>query len=271
MSQEVMYLFRKLRMNVHGKPGEKQDVWYMVLRSVEEVLGYLNVDAGLFAEALFTLNKNATKTHLAAPRERVLHISLLTAAITADGQPVFPHEVLQKLLSGKAKSMLSLLMRGEFINVNNCGGYCGHKSFCETWEAEVIDEIEKPTTYLPQDAVDDLTKGEVLFLENAERTDIDLIRAIDNNWHRQDQKFYHKIEMLKEQDPKFILESIKGHKTIAMKSNLMDSNQITNMMRLFASDDVEPKEVIIMTEFQNELTTHELWAFNNSKHNIKFI
>ena len=124
MENNVKYLFRKLRLNSfeNNKP-KVQDIWYMVLRTPAEVFGYMNVDTSLSAQALMTLNRNSTISHLTAPRERVLHTMMnMKAYSIKEGEKVYPFDVLNELVVGKSKTMFNLLMRGEYINVNEAGG-----------------------------------------------------------------------------------------------------------------------------------------------------
>lgn len=271
-------LFRKIRIErVPGKTGP-QESWLMIIRTEEELFQYLDMDTTHMAEAMMSLGTNSTYSHLSAPRERILSVAFQSAAMTAEmeNKTVFPHEVLAKFCGRKGMAMMGLLQREGPIQVNEAGGYCTYDIFKDIWNLEVLDEVEKDSTYFPTDK-DPLVK-EVLFLENAERVDVHFYRKVSDMFptefdYNKGKFSVGKIELMKERDPRFVTKSIENSRVIAIKSEFEDRVQLTNMMKLFHSFHFNKKHVIISTsdEGKARLMAHEDYQVNSYNHEITFI
>ena len=266
-------LFKKLKFeSVPGKPDGSEN-WYMILRSLEEVQEYLEMDASLFVNAMFTLHKNMTQSHLSAPRERVLSLAMQHAVNSApEGTQVWPHQVTQDFVGKKAAAMMKLFLMQGPIQVNEVGGYCTHEAFLQTWKyPTVIAEIEKDSTYFPTD--DEAIEADLLFLENAERVDVDFHRTLVG-WNKAYD--YNKgdkvknIVILKEKDPEWVGKCIAKSKAIAIQTQALDDKQTDRMMAMFANEKMPQKKIFLNMPNPEVIKSHPLWEACNTKHNIIF-
>lgn len=283
-------LFQKLWIektpDSNGAPVEK---WYMILRTYEDVLKYIEVDADLCTQALLSIPASIERSHLEGSRERVLNVMMQTrAGNLKEGERLSPINVLADLIDGKAKSMLSLIERGHTVLVQQGGGYCTYDVYVKTWNAKITSEIEKDSIYFPTN--NEPIETEILLLENGERVPVDFERQVhkivgynyNSNWssfndNRLDKynkidiskKVLYKITQLKLRDPEFVKQMLVKAKTIAFESSLTDTIQIDNMFKLFSV--LPNKRVIIKTEFKEDITKHELFESCNNIHNIIFI
>lgn len=264
-------LFKKLRFE--SVPGEKepQESWFMILRSIEDIATYMEMDASLFVQAMFTLEKNSTNIHLSSPRERMLSLSMQHAVnSTPEGKLVWPHQVTMDFVGKKAGSMMKLFLNCGDVQVNEVGGYCGHESFLRTWNnPRVVAEMEKDSTYFPTD--DEAIEADLLFLENAERVDVDFQRSLVGYKKEYNYNSGHKIKsitMLKEKDPDWVAKSIAKSKAIAIQTQALDDNQTDRMMAMFASDRMPLKKIYLSMINPEAIESHPLWEACNKKHQI---
>jgi hypothetical protein len=268
-------LFRKLYFestpDSNGKPVES---WYMILRTVEDILEYMKIDITLMTEALITIPKCLAKSHLEGGRQAVMNVALETAVMSAKpGEKVYPLDVLQKFCNNKAMSMFKLLRDKGELQVNQAGGYCDHSSFVNLWGCIVVAEIEKEGCYFPTDT--EVVASELLFLENSERICPVFSREIYervgydwNEWSRKKLKD-SKITQLKLRDPEWVGKMIAKSKNIAIQTQLTDDNQLNKFMGLFSQ--LKDKIIYISTSAINELTMHPLYRVCKKRHQIIFV
>jgi hypothetical protein len=267
-------LFKKLKFkSVPGKQDDTED-WYMIIRHLDELQEYLEMDEDLFIRAMLTLNKNATQSHLSAPRERMLSLAYQHAINSAtEGTLVWPHQVVQDFVNKKTAAMMKLFLMQGPIQVNEAGGYCTHEAFLKTWNyPTVVAEIEKDSTYFPTD--DEAIEADLLFLENAERIDVTFHRQLVGYNKAYDYNKGDKVRdivMLKEKDPEWVGKCIAKSKAIAIQTEALDDNQTDRMMAMFANEKMPQKKIFLSMINPEVIKSHPLWEACNTKHNIIFL
>lgn len=289
-------LFKQLKLE--NVPGLKEPSikWYMIIRTVEEVLQYMNIDSELMMNAMLALPENKAKSHLEGSRERVLDMAFYTEVFTCEQTNTKPNpmNVLNKLIRSKAEGMFTILKNKNFVLVQENGGYCPYEGYVETWNAEILDEVEKTDCYFPTDIQP--METDLLFLENSERVpvgfendikfdhlkqltgksyDSNLWNSVNTNFtngvylRKEKAPICYKLNQLKLRDPKFVATMITKAKIIAVQTHLADSLQLEKFMQLFST--LEKKIIYIRTSYVNELKSHPLFEINNSKHQLIFV
>lgn len=250
---------------------EEHKSWKLIIESYEDLIKYLKVDTSAYAEALLTLNKNSTVSHLKAPREVMLNFAMEAAVMnTPEGKQVWPHDVLIDFIGKKSQSMLKCFQRLGKLMINENGSYSDYKGFLEIWKFDVVDVIIKDSTYFPNDS--DAINKSILFLENAERVDIDFYRTISKLYNA-DCDTIGKIELLKEKDPKYVFQSIKNCEILAIKSEFLSDVQLDNIFSMFENLGFDKKTIIILSseEGKKRLISHKKYAINDCNHTIIFL
>jgi hypothetical protein len=167
------------------------------------------------------------------------------------------------MLDLKTRGMLNYINTIGAIRINEVGGYCGLDTYIETWNAEVLDTIEKDDVGFPIEK--EALTAEVLILENQDyisKSFKETIKKLTNC----EPAF---ITFLKEKDQQWVIKSIMNANTIAFTSTFTDIDQLDKFMKLFAS--LTKKKILIKTYDKDKLTSHALWNDNNSKHEIIFV
>jgi len=256
-------LFQKLKI--------KEEKWYLILKTIEDVETYMKVDASLIFQALRALPESYTKSHLEGSREIVLHTMLQceTYLLKAD-EKLSPFKTAGRLIQNKVEGMLSMIAKGNSVLVQEGGGYCSYEGFFETWNFEVVDEIESDKPYFPTNIEPQET--ELLFLENSERVPVQFFndvwkQVVERNWKYG--KDVYKLQGLKLKDPAFMVAMITKAKRIAFESQLADDAQINNLFKLFST--LPQKHIIIRTPYKDKLSNHSLFEKCSNIHTIEFI
>lgn len=266
-------LFRKISVPANAHNKEVIESWYMILRDMSDVMKYMEMDAELYAEAMIALPSQIRKSHLEKGRATVINNALQQAILAMpENEKIWPHEVVSKIVQSKFRAMCKLLQHGD-IQVNQGGGYCSHDSFLKTWNANVVEEVDKQNSFFPTD--DAIVDSAILFLENAERVSIDFERNINdlvgydvNTWkHEKKQKT--KITQLKFRDPKWVMNMISNAKTIAIQTQVINGAQIEEFMYLFSQ--LKDKTIYISTSAKEEITGHRMYKMCEAQHTIIFV
>ncbi len=252
-----MFIFKKIR--IPNSPDKVNESWSLILNSIDAVQAYMQNDARLFGEAFMSLPTNLTKSHLSAPRERVLNIAIQTQGIRNNefNEKKTGLDVISNIVDGKFRNMIKMVMDGNVVKINHVGGYCDYAGFMRVWdEAEVVQEIHSNELIWPNEK--EPIKAEYLFLENAERVDVVFQNSVLKD------KCYTtgltgKIETLKEKDPIFVIGSITNCPNICIKSALLDEAQF----------DISGKTLHLDVP-EDKLKKHELYEEVSQKHNIIF-
>lgn len=286
-------LFQKLLIPVC--PGEKQPVenWYLILRSAKDVLDYMEIDASLIAQAYVSIPASLQRSHLEGSREQVVHMMLCARANRLkENETISPAEVIGELVGGKTKNMLDMIERGEYVLVQQSGGYCDYSGFIKIWDAQVIEEIEQDGCYFPQPVP---VETDLLFIENAERVPVDFERQIKNlvgfyynqyetinsnlksgsaplaqqRASQKNKKLCAKINMLKLREPKYVAGMIAKAKIIAVQTQVVDKIQFDKFMQLFST--LSGKIIYISTGYSEDIMNHPLYGACAVKHQINFV
>ena len=280
-------LFRKLR--IESTPDSKEPVerWYMIVRTIEDVLAYTKINASLFYDALKALPDSITKSHLDGARERLLHMTF-SAQIEIHGKKnIDVLGAMDKLVADKARNMIKHVLNGDYILIQQHGGYCSYKGFMETWNPKITDEVEKENCYFPSDT--QVIETDLLFIENGERVPVqferDVMGLVGINFNNDTiinserfkrynssaptGKIVYKLALLKLRDPEFTAKMIVKAKSVAVETHLADVAQFDKMMGLFAS--LSDKTIYIKTDYRDQLTSHALYNTCNDKHKIIFV
>jgi len=280
-------LFQKLRIAFSPSKNGPSVNWYMILRTAKDVVEYMNIDADLCKQALLSIPASITKSHLDGSRERILFTMLQVQSVQLkEGEKLNPFAALNKLVGGKLTSMLGIIEREGCVLVQRSGGYCGQKGFFETWNPEVLQEIEQQSCYFPTDV--EVMETDLLYIENGERVPVEFERTVDNrvgvNWNNgwdmvdnfkyrtnvdKTKKIRCKLTQLKLQDPQYIAAMISKAKVIACETHLADRTQLDSMMLLFSQ--LSGKRIMLKTDYIDELKQHTLFADCNAKHDLIFI
>lgn len=281
-------LFRKIHIPYTPEDKNGSTGWHLILRTVEEVFEYMELDAELATRAMFALPESIRKSHLEGGRECALNAMLQAKIISLkEGEKVYPHEVLSELIQGKGLAMCKQILNGEEIRVNQHGGWCTYDGFMRTWEeATVIEEVEKDGCYFPNDLKP--METDVLFIENGERVPVqfenDVYKMVGMDYKEWDvvnsnkplkktldntKKIRYKLTQLKLTDPEYTTQMIIKAKVVAFESQLVDDNQIDKMFQLFSA--LKDKHIIIRTTDEAKLKGHTMFENCNTRHKIEFI
>jgi hypothetical protein len=143
-------LFKKIRFPKTSSE-TAFSAWYMVIRTEEELLSYLDTDEHYMANAFFSPNVSTYKDdHPAKLRLPAANAIREMAQHIPHGTKVWPHELLAKHVSAKGTAMLKHLQHGP-IQVNEAGGYCNHEAFLRTWPGSyVVQELEQESKVFPE-------------------------------------------------------------------------------------------------------------------------
>jgi hypothetical protein len=268
--------FLKLKLN--GVPESKNGVvirWALVIDNEQDLAQYHGHDAYCNMQSFMSLerypNGGGIKTsHLGATDTRSLSMVRMIQAkqITlAEGEKMYPIIEVAKITDQKYLSMLKYILNYGAIRINHAGGWCGLASFMSTWNAEILEEVNKDSIGFPVD--DDAIQADTIILENAhpeyKYSSDKLAKDIISNCGT-----IATIYNLKEVDRDYVFKCLSNCKNVLIQSQLQDENQIGAFMGLFSL--LKRKNVYLLLDKENEgkIRHHKSFSQLNSIHNIVF-
>jgi len=269
--------FRKIKVENKRSSQKFEDestYWTLILDNVEDLYTYLKHDSKCYYETLISLRREPTDKefeysnirldHLSSHREHTIGIVVRSKLFSQEEIVVLPHEVLGEIIQGKGKDMLHHIKNLGPIQISANGGWCGVSSFDELYSPKILEEIEKEDCALPSNSEPICTN--YLVLENGNEVPPDFRKFVKEYFNLYD---YRSIRLLKDKDPKWVVESIKLSQNIVFQTNAVDLNQIDSFMKIFTK--IDKKGIYIRTNNKKDIVSHPLYEINSSKHNIVFI
>ncbi len=267
-------LFRKIH-HPATQYDKAHDVWYMIIKTDEELLRYADLDGEMMAQAYVALPTNLEKSHLTGTKERVINQVLQNAvAMAKPGEKVWPLQAINHFQNKKIMGMHKYIQSTGPIQVGQRGGWCGAESFLRSWpNAVVTEEVERPDMRFPSEVK--AYETDLLYLENAERVGLDFSRAVDaavgydrNTWNLINRERLV-ISELKLKDTAWVAGMVGMAKTVAIETQMADPAQADSFMKMFSV--MDRKTIYIRTGDEQGLRSHRFFPLCNDRHDIKFI
>ena len=268
--------FLKLKLN--GVPESKTGIrisWSLVIDNEQDLMQYHQHDAYCNMQSFISLerepNGGGIKTsHLGAADTRSLSMVRMIHAkqsTLAEGEKMYPIIEVAKITDQKYLSMLKYILNYGAIRINPAGGWCGLSSFISTWNAEILEEVNKDSIGFPTD--DDAIQADTIILENAHPeysgyvnrlakdtiTNCGTVAAIYN---------------LKEVDKDYVFKCISNCKNVLIQSQLQDESQLESFMQMFQKFNKKNIYLVLDNENQKKVKTHKLFEQLSNIHNIVF-
>lgn len=266
-----MARFEKLQLhNVPDTKGNTKTSWGLVISSEEELLKYHNYDAHANANAFMGLERDKDgriiTSHVGPTSGRqlallkMLQVKEMTAA---QEEMVYPIVEVAKLTDGKFLSMLKLITTVGAVRINVNSGYCLNHDFKQTYNADVLEVIEKDSFAFPVD--DEALKVDTLCLENGVQgyTYCDIKKQVKNAGS------IATIYNLREVDKEYIFKSLQNAKNVFIQSSFLDHQQVEEFLQLFAK--LEPKKVYLQGSDDgfSRLMQNPMFFTLSEKHDIR--
>lgn len=263
--------FIKIQFNT---PAGFTTQWELVLETVEDVNKYHGLETALNGEAFIELaHSNINYNDSDRPQYTGKNIRANTldrwfshkVNSAKKGEKVYPLFEVANLTDMKYLAMLKNIARGP-IRVNEAGGYSDVKGYLKTWNAVIIETIEKNDFGIPTD--DEIIKADTIILENSSAEISD--KSFEGQVVAMLPGSIKTIYNLREVDMTYVFKSVSNAKNIVIKSQLMYEEQIDSFMKLFAN--VEPKNIYLFVpeKTEDKIFNHPLYE-QNKKHSIKII
>jgi len=270
-----MAKFIKLRLrNIPKKLNEEQ--WRMVIDNKKDLDDYHSLNAVLNMEAFMTMerdeNGDIALSHTgAAPTraivlQRLLHTKITT---TPAGEKIYPIIEVAKFTDAKYLGMLRFIENFGAIQMNAVGGYCGLKSFIETWDATIVEEIEKSDFGFPiEDAV---IKADTIVLENSHKEYTGDYIEQKAKREIKDSGDVKTIYNLREMDKRYLFKCISGCKNVVIQTQAQDEQQLTDFLTMFGKMPRKNIYLYVSESTKNKIQSHPLFTVNNTIHSVNFI
>lgn len=262
-----------LLKDVPGKGDTQQ--WRMVIDNEADLTTYHHIDTQCNGEAFLGLERSKdgdivlSHTGPASTRQIVLQ-RLLHAKLQClpQGEKMHPLFEVAAITDRKYLGMLKYITQFGAIQINEAGGYCGLESFIKTWNADILETIEKPDFGFPLE--DAILTADTIILENShpewsgnymEKRIREIITAPGK---------IQTIYNLREVDHSYIFKSLSTCKNIVIESQIQDDAQVTDFMRLFSNLPTKNIYLFFSTENVAKIKAHPLYLDNSQLHNINF-
>lgn len=254
-------LFRKLRIESPGFTQNKiTQNWYMILRTVDDVLKYHNINSDELINDYICLPAAIERSHSA---NRM--VQTITHLCEEYGDS--PIQKLIEVIDAKGKRMIEMILSGQEILIQKAGGYCDYSGFQKIWSATVIDELEKDSIKFPVDGEKLIIETDLLYLENSKTVSESFEKSINEKFNITG--VIYKLTELKYQELYFISGMIHHAKTIAIQSQFVDKDQIDRFLSIFVN--LPKKRIIINSYYTNDLINRALYKSCEKIHEIIFI
>lgn len=268
--------FVKLKLNDLPNDEVPDIQWRLVIDNLKDLDNYHSLNATLNMEAFMSMERdkggNIKLSHTGAvptrtiALERLLHAKFST---TPEGQKVYPIIEVALITDKKHLGMIKCITNHGAIQINEAGGYCDLNGFIKTWNAEILEEIEKPDFGFPVN--DAPLQADTIILENSHR---DYTGSYLEKTVKEDIKNCGNVQTiysLREVDHTYLFKCLSLCKNIATRTQLQDDNQLDQFMKMFKK--MPPKNVYLYVskDVEERIRKHEYFAENNYTHNIKFM
>lgn len=268
--------FIKLKLNGLPNDATPDIQWRMVIDNLDDLNKYHSLNATLNMEAFMTMERdsgnNIMLSHtVAAPTRAIVLQRLLHAKINAtpEDEQVYPIIEVANITDKKYLGMLKCITTHGAIQMNAAGGYCDLRSFIKTWEAEVLEKIEKPDFGFPVD--DAPLKADTIILENSHQ---DYVGTWFDSTVKKDVDTLGEVQTifnLREVDHIYLFKCLSLCKNIVTRTQLQDNNQLNQFMVMFKRLPSKNVYLYVNKEVEGRIRKHEDFVENNYIHNIKFI
>lgn len=243
--------------------------WRLVIDNYTDLQNYHELEVENNFHAFLSLNRKGNELVLPEnPTIRAIGLQrILDARITScpKGEKMYPFIEVAEITDSKLISM-SKAINISPIQVNEAGGYCFLDSFIKTWDAEVLEEIEKKDFGFPIE--DEILKTNTIILENSPTEKNSLLEGIIKE-KIENIGVVKTIFNLKNIDIDYVFKCLQITSNIIIESQLMDDNQIDSFMKLFLN--LEPKNIYLFLNEENvaKIKSHCLFVKNNNLHKIE--
>lgn len=224
------------KIKFRNNDGNERTQWRMIIDNEEDLNEYHSYNATASFESLMSIAKDQAKnpgSHTRASDARAIAIDKLIrlrAETAPAGEKVYPLLEVASIVDQKHLGMLKYLRQEKAICMNGAGGYCDLEGFLRTWDAEVVEMIEKPSIGFPTE--EEAIKCDTLVLENAPK---------DYTWHLEERakrtvKKVGEVAViynLRDVDGQYVMKCLENCKNVYINSELIDEKQVGQFMKLF--------------------------------------
>ena len=267
--------FVKLKLKELPKSEKEYDIrWTLVIDNKSDLDKYHEIDAHANMEMFLNIERDddgdIKLSHTAAAPTRGIAIQrMLQAKImsTPEGETIYPIIEVANYTDKKYLSMLKYITEHGAIQINSTGGYCGLQSFINTWDAEVLEDIEKDSFGLPvEDAVFD---ADTVILENSHKDYTSIEDSAKR--HIKNPGVVRAIYNLMEVDKSYILKCLSHCNNVFIRSELQNDKQVNEFSEMFCL--VSKKNIYLQLSEEGQLKIKSLKIFKtlSVKHNIIFV
>lgn len=222
--------FVKLRF---PKDGETQ--WRLIIDNIEDLAKYREADIEATGQAIISMPKDfgseSEIDYTVPAKNRAEAMSRMIdakARTTPVGEKVYPLVEMGLLLDKKAAGMLKVLNLYGAICVTQAGGYCGYEDFLNTWNAEVVETIEKGGTGFPSDGKPFTV--DTLIIENSATVDTLFMKVVEAKFPKTS---IGSICRVPETDERYLLQCISNAKNIAISTQASNAAQVDSFINMF--------------------------------------
>jgi len=249
--------------------------WRLVIDDIETLNKYHSLDATLNMEAFMTMEREPNGGDIklshtgAAPTRAIMLQTYLQAKImtTPANEKVYPIIEVASLTDRKYLAMFKYILSHGAIQINPSGGYCGLESFINTWNADILEELEKDDFGFPIE--EDIILADTIILENSHPD-----YASSGEWKANKfvanpgtiKTIYH----LREMDATYVFKCVTACKNVVIESQLLDNSQLDSFIKMFLN--VPGKNIYLILSKENEIKikSHPLYEQANAIHNIHY-
>lgn len=266
-----------VKLNLHNIPGKGDDIqWRLVIDNLEDLNRYHSLDATLNMEAFMAMEREPNGgpiklSHTGAQPTRqialqtYIHSKVMTTPV---GQKVYPIIEVAQLTDKKYLGMFKYVSQYGAIAINPAGGYCDLSSFIKTWNADILEWVEKDDFGFPVD--DAILEADTIILENSHPDyktygEWQAAKKVPNAGVIK--TIYH----LREVDRTYVFQSLKGCKNVVIESEIMDAEQLNGFFKMFLNLPRKNVYLFVREENRAKITDHPDYTQATTLHNIQFM
>lgn len=275
--------FLKLRLknvpqdNGFAKPNIKDDLdrWCLVIDNEEDLKAYHEVDAYANMETFMSLERekdgSIRTSHVGAASTRAISMVRVLGAKQScleEGEKMYPIIEVAKYTDQKYLAMYRHIKIHGAIQINPAGGWCGLQGFIKTWDAEILEEIEKKSAGFPVE--DEVLKADTLVLENAHPDYF----GSNSEWSAKklvpDCGSVKTIYHLREVDTDYVFKCVENCKNVFISTELQNEKQLDTFIYMF-SKVTSKKNIYLQMSKENEEKVKAHPLFSKINHHITFL
>lgn len=268
-----MAKFIKLKLN--DIPDKSEAIqWRLIIDNIADLDNYHSLNATLNMEAFMTMERNdngriALSHTGAAPTRHLVIQRLLNLAIdtTPIGEKVYPIIEVAKMSDAKTNGMLKYITTIGAIQVNEAGGYCGLDDFIKTWDAEILETIEKLDYAFPLTNI--VLSADTIILENSPKN---FSSSIEKRVQKEisDSGVIKTIYNLREIDSAYLIKCIGNCRNVIIETQAQSKQQVNLFMQLFQHVASKNIYLYVSKDVENRIKNHADFNINNNTHKIIF-